>query len=162
MILVEIADIVFLLIVMVAEREADGAGGEVVHGVPDSRGNQHPFVGAVHSYHYLILAVAEMQVEGAGDCDEHCGVFAVGVTPAGLATGHIVDVEDSLYRKWHVATFLNEGKIAPWVTYFGEFENFYFVEKTSHPLLPVFVSFELGFEGLDGEIKRFLEGVGCL
>lgn len=162
MILVEIADIVFLLIVMVAEREADGAGGEVVHGVPDSGRNQHPFVGTVHAYHNLILAVAEMQVEGAGDSDEHCGVFSVGMSPAGLASRHIVDVEDSLYRKWHVATLLYKRKVAPWVTYFGEFENFYFVEKTSHPLLLVFVSFELGFEGLDGEIESFLEGVGCL
>lgn len=153
---------------MVAEREADGAGGEIVHRVPHSRRNQHAFVGAVHPDHHGVVAIGKMQVERAGNGYQNRSVLSVGMTAAGLAAGHVVDVEDTFYRKRHMATFLNKRKVAAWITNFGKFKNLYFVKKSSHlavtseHLLFILIAFKLRFESEKSEIESLLESVGGL
>lgn len=109
---VVVADVVGFGVDVGGEDEADGAGGEVVEGSPDTGDDVESLVGAVEEKCALDFAVVEGYGEAARGGYNELAEVAVGVAAAGFAAGDVVEIIGAFDVEGHCQSVFHYAEVA--------------------------------------------------
>ena len=100
---------------MTGENETEGTCGKLLFVSPYARRDEKSLERSVESNGLFFLSVTQIDLQSARCRNDELPAFLMGVRSAILARRHIVDVEYTLYREWHLHILIYIGKASAWV-----------------------------------------------
>ena len=100
---------------MAGENKTEGTCGKLLFVSPDARRDEKSLERSVECDGLFLLAVAQIDLQSARSSNDELPAFLMGVCSTILARRHIVDVENTLNREWHLHILVYIGKASAWV-----------------------------------------------
>ena len=100
---------------MAGENETEGTCGELLFVSPDTRRDEKSLERSVESNGLFFLAVAQIDLQSARCRNDELPAFLMGVRSTILASRHVVDIEYTLDREWHLHILIDICKASAWV-----------------------------------------------
>ena len=100
---------------MAGENEAEGTCGKLLFVSPDARRDEKSLERSVESNGLFLLSVAQIYLQSARCRNDELPAFLMGVCSTILTRRHIIDVEYTFYREWHLHILIDICKASAWV-----------------------------------------------
>ena len=100
---------------MTGENKTEGTSGKLLFVSPDARRDEKSLERSVESNGLFFLSVTQIDLQSARSSNDELPTFLMGVCSTILTRRHIIDVENTLYREWHLHILVYIGKASAWV-----------------------------------------------
>lgn len=100
---------------MTGENETEGTCGELLFVSPDTRRDEKSLERSVECDGLFFLSVTQIDLQSARCSYDELPAFLMGVCSTILASRHVVDIEYTLDREWHLHILIDICKASAWV-----------------------------------------------
>lgn len=100
---------------MTGENETEGTCGKLLFVSPDARRDEKSLERSVECDGLFFLSVTQIDLQSARCSYDELPAFLMGVRSTILASRHVVDIEYTLDREWHLHILIDICKASAWV-----------------------------------------------
>ena len=100
---------------MAGKHKTEGTSGKLLFVSPYAGRDEKSLERSVESNGLFFLAVAQIDLQSARCRNDELPAFLMGVCSTILTRRHIIDVENTFYREWHLHILIDICKASAWV-----------------------------------------------